>query len=156
MHSNNWKSKINTLKSWKKHLISIQHLNSKHTLISQVRTIVSREHKINFLDINLNAQFAKKISLVQQRVINLFIRDVWWSDTRVSWPYIPISVGTCDIESLVTSGHKEIWRPPPANMGFYDYKDVVAFGNNQLWWPPVKKFRLWLRENDYVICEQTL
>ena len=48
---------------------------------------------------------------------------------------VPISVGICDLESLVASGHKKIWRPPAANMGFCDLKDVVAFGNNQLWWP---------------------
>ena len=45
---------------------------------------------------------------------------------------VPIFAGTCDLESLVASGHKKIWRPPAANMGFCDFKDVVAFGNNQL------------------------
>ena len=45
---------------------------------------------------------------------------------------VPIFVGTGDLESLVASGHKKIWRPPAANMGFFDFKDVVAFGNNQL------------------------
>ncbi len=48
---------------------------------------------------------------------------------------VPIFVETCDLEYLVASGHKKIWRPPPANMGFCDFKDVVDFGNNQLWRP---------------------
>ena len=52
---------------------------------------------------------------------------------------VPIFVGTCDLESLVASGHKKIWRPPAAKMGFCDFKDVVAFGNNQLWRPLAAK-----------------
>ena len=52
---------------------------------------------------------------------------------------VPILAGTCDLESLVASGHKKIWRPPAANMGFCDFKDVVAFGNNQLWRPLAAK-----------------
>ena len=48
---------------------------------------------------------------------------------------VPIFVGTCDLERIVASGHKQLWRPPAANMGFCDFKDVVAFGNNQLWRP---------------------
>ena len=52
---------------------------------------------------------------------------------------VPIFVGTCDLESLVASGHKKIWRPLAANMGFFDFKDVVAFGNNQLWRPLTAK-----------------
>ena len=47
----------------------------------------------------------------------------------------------CDLESLVDSGHKKIWRPPAANMGFSDFKDVVAFVNNQLWWPLAAKVK---------------
>ena len=43
---------------------------------------------------------------------------------------VQISVGTCDLESLVASGHKKIWRPLAANIDFCDLKDVVAFGNN--------------------------
>ena len=54
---------------------------------------------------------------------------------------VPIFAGTCDLESLVASGHKEIWRPPAANMCFCDFKDVVAFGNNQLWRPLAAKFQ---------------
>ena len=54
---------------------------------------------------------------------------------------VPISVGTCDLESLVASGHKKIWPPPAANMGFCDFKDVVAFGNSQLWRPLVAKVK---------------
>ena len=49
---------------------------------------------------------------------------------------------TCDLESLVASGHKKIWRPPAANMGFSDFKDVVAFGNNQLWRPLAAKVKV--------------
>ncbi len=52
---------------------------------------------------------------------------------------VPISVGTCDLESLVASGHKKIRQPPAANMGFCDFKDIVAFGNNQLWRPLAAK-----------------
>ena len=52
---------------------------------------------------------------------------------------VPILAGTCDLESLVASGHKNIWRTPAANMGFCDFKDVVAFGNNQLWRPLAAK-----------------
>ena len=52
---------------------------------------------------------------------------------------VPILAGTCDLERLVASGHKKIWRPPAANMGFCDFKDVVAFGNNQLWRPLAAK-----------------
>ena len=52
---------------------------------------------------------------------------------------VPIFVGTCDLESVVASGHKKIWQPPAANMGFCDFKDVVAFGNNQLWRPLAAK-----------------
>ena len=52
---------------------------------------------------------------------------------------VPFFAGTCDLESLVASGHKRIWRPPAANMGFCDFKDVVAFGNNQLWRPLAAK-----------------
>ena len=48
---------------------------------------------------------------------------------------VPILAGTCDLEKLVASGHKKIWRPPAANMGFCDFKDVVSFGNNQMWRP---------------------
>ena len=55
---------------------------------------------------------------------------------------VPIFVGTCDLESLVASGHKKIWRPPAANMGFCDFKDVVAFGNNQLWRPLAAKVKV--------------
>ncbi len=51
----------------------------------------------------------------------------------------PDFVGTCDLESLVASGHKKIWRPPAANMVFCDFKNVVAFGNNQLWRPLAAK-----------------
>ena len=54
---------------------------------------------------------------------------------------VPIFVGTCDLASLVASGHKEIWRPPAANMGFCDFKDVVAFGNNQVWRPLATKVK---------------
>ena len=54
---------------------------------------------------------------------------------------VPIFVGTCDLESLVASGHKKIRRPPAANMGFCDFKDVVAFGNNQLWRPLAAKVK---------------
>ena len=54
---------------------------------------------------------------------------------------VPIFVVTCDLESLVASGHKKIWRPPAANMGFCDFKDVVAFGNNQLWRPLTAKVK---------------
>ena len=61
--------------------------------------------------------------------------------TGVSWPYAPISVGTCNLESLVASGHKKIWRSPAANMGFCDFKDVVAFGNNQLRRPLASKVK---------------
>ena len=53
---------------------------------------------------------------------------------------VPILAGTCDLESLVASGHKKVWRPPAANMGFCDFKDVVAFGNNQLCRPLAAKF----------------
>ena len=53
---------------------------------------------------------------------------------------VPILAGTCDLESLVASGHKKICRPTAANMGFCDFKDVVAFGNNQLWRPLAAKF----------------
>ena len=52
---------------------------------------------------------------------------------------VPICVRTCDLESLVASGHKKIWRPPAANMGFCNIKDVVAFVNNQLWRPLAAK-----------------
>ena len=52
---------------------------------------------------------------------------------------VPIFVGTCDLESLVVYGHKQIWRPPAANMGFCEFKDVIAFGNNQLWRPLAAK-----------------
>ncbi len=45
---------------------------------------------------------------------------------------VPLFVGTCDIESLVASGHKKI-------CDFCDFKDVVAFGNNQLWRPLAAK-----------------
>ena len=55
---------------------------------------------------------------------------------------VPIFVGTCNLESLVASGHKIIWRPPAANMGFCDFKDVVAFGNNQLWQPLAEKVKI--------------
>ena len=55
---------------------------------------------------------------------------------------VPIFAGTCDLESLVASGHKKIWRPPAANMGFCDFKDVVAFGNNQLWRPLAAKVKV--------------
>ena len=54
---------------------------------------------------------------------------------------VPIFVGTCDLESLVASVHKKIWRPPAANMGLCDFKDVVAFGNNQLWRPLAAKVK---------------
>ena len=54
---------------------------------------------------------------------------------------VPIFVGTCDLESLVASGHKKIWGPLAANMGFCDFKDVVAFGNNQLWRPLAAKIK---------------
>ena len=54
---------------------------------------------------------------------------------------VPILAGTCDLESLVASGHKKIWRTPAANMGFCDFKDVVAFGNNQLWQPLAAKVK---------------
>ena len=54
---------------------------------------------------------------------------------------VPIFVGTCDLESLVASGHKKIWRPTAANMGFCEFKDVVAFGNNQLWRPLAAKVK---------------
>ena len=50
-----------------------------------------------------------------------------------------ILAGTCDLQRLVASGHKKIWRPPAAYMGFCDFKDVVAFGNNQLWRPLAAK-----------------
>ncbi len=52
---------------------------------------------------------------------------------------VPIFAGTCDLENLVATGHKKIWRPPAANMGFCDFKDVVAFGNNKLWRPLAAK-----------------
>ncbi len=52
---------------------------------------------------------------------------------------VPILAGTCDLESLVASGHKKIWRPLAANMGFSDFKDVVSFGNNRLWRPLAAK-----------------
>ena len=54
---------------------------------------------------------------------------------------VQIFVGTCDLESLVASGHKKIWRPPVVIMGFCDFKDVVAFGNNQLWRPLTAKVK---------------
>ena len=54
---------------------------------------------------------------------------------------VPILAGTCDLESLVASGHKKIWRPLTANMGFCDFKDVVAFGNIQLWRPLAAKVK---------------
>ena len=54
---------------------------------------------------------------------------------------VMIYVGTCDLKSLVASGHKKIWRPPASNMGFCDFKDVVAFGNNQLWRPLAAKVK---------------
>ena len=63
-----------------------------------------------------------------------------WSDIIIV-TIVPISVGTCDLESLVASGHKKIWRPPAANMGFCEFKDVVAFGNNQLWRPLAAKVK---------------
>ena len=53
-------------------------------------------------------------------------------------------------------GHKELWRPLAANRGSCDFKDVVAYGHNQLWRPLVAKLRLWVQENDYIICEQPL
>ena len=54
---------------------------------------------------------------------------------------VPIFVGTCDLESLVASGHKKIWRPTAANIGLCDFKDVVAFANNQLWRPQAAKVK---------------
>ena len=65
--------------------------------------------------------------------------DRWCCQTIVT--IVPIFVGTCDLESLVASGHKKIWRPLAANMGFSDFKDVVAFGNNQLWRPLAAKVK---------------
>ena len=53
-------------------------------------------------------------------------------------------------------GHKELWRPLAVNRGSCDFKDVVAYGHNQLWRPPVAKFRLWVQEKYYIICEQPL
>ena len=65
-------------------------------------------------------------------------------------------VTTFELKNPVPLRHKKLWRPMAANRGSCDLKDILSYGHNKLWRPPVAKFRLWVQENDYVICEQPL
>ncbi len=71
-----------------------------------------------------------------------YISSALLMEMMIKLTIVPILVGTCDLESLVASGQKKIWRPLAANMGFCVFKDVVAFGNNQLWRPLAAKVKV--------------
>ena len=91
-------------------------------VLKYIRNITSGQNKLCFEHYNRN-----------YTLIQTFIRSIV--------TIVPISVGTCDLESLVASGHKKIWWPLAANMGFCDLKDVLAFGNNKLWRPLTAKVK---------------
>ena len=88
-------------------------------------------------------------------ILLLFSFDKYYhnANSAISWSMlgwvqlaylIQIPLGTftyyvvnCDLNNLVPSGHKELWRPVAANRGFCDLKIVVAYSHDQLWRPPV-------------------